>query len=206
MSSKARSLKWIHHSILLQIFCQTEHFSCKGGPETGEPGNVKHQASDGQLERVTLTTNCSLAIHEEDQRPQSIRKGGTVCISKSKEWNGLAPSPKRATYPASLMRLKCGFLPEPELLSCLRASLLVFTDDLLIDGSIVPLLPFSLFWRTLAGVENSGEALISSWKTKRLLFGSTARRSPPSGGRLWSIHRHCVMTDCFSEAHIALAF
>lgn len=196
----------MHHSILLQILCQTENFGCKGGTETGEPGNVKHQASDGQLERVSLTTNCSLVLREEDQRPPSIRKGGTVCISKSKEWNGLAPSPKRATYPASLMRLKCGALPEPELLSWLRTSLLVFTDDLLIDGSIVPLLPFSLFWRKLAGVETSGEALISSWKTKRLLFDSAARRSPPSGGRLWSIHRHCVVTDCFSEAHITLAF
>lgn len=79
-----------------------------GGGETGEPGNVKHQASDGQLERVSLTTNCSLAIGGEDQRPPSIRKGGTACISKSREWNGLAGSPERAAYPASPTRPKSG--------------------------------------------------------------------------------------------------
>lgn len=107
------------------------------------------------------------------------------------------------------MRLKRGALPEPEPLSCLRTALLVFTDDLLIDGNIVPPLPFSLFLRKLAAAENSGGALISSGQAERLIFDSTGRRSPPSGavgGRLWSIHRHCVMTDCFSEAHIALAF
>lgn len=122
-----------------------------------------------------------MAILEEDQRPPSVRKGGTVCISKSKEWNGLARSPKRATYPASLMRLKRGALPEPELLSCLRTAPLVFGDDLLIDD-IVPPLPFSLFLRKLAAVENSGGALISSGQTERLIFDSAGRRSPPSGG------------------------
>lgn len=123
-----------------------------------------------------------MAILEEDQRPPSVRKGGTVCISKSKEWNGLARSPKRATYPASLMRLKRGALPEPELLSCLRTGLLVFTEDLLIDGNIVPPLPFSLFLRKLAAVESSGGALISSGQTERLVFDSAGRRSPPWGG------------------------
>lgn len=72
------------------------------------------------------------------------------------EWNGLARSPIRATYPASLMRVKCVALPDSELLSCLQAELLVFTDYLLIDGNIVlPLFFFVLFWRKLEPVENS---------------------------------------------------
>lgn len=50
-------------------------------------------------------------------------KGGTLCISKSKEWNGLARSPMRATYPTSLTRVKCVALPNPELLSRLQARL-----------------------------------------------------------------------------------
>lgn len=123
--------------------CQSENLVAKEVRKPVSRGNVKHQASDGQLQRVGLTANFSLAILEEDQRPPSVRKGGTVCISKSKEWNGLAPSPKRATYPASLMRLKRGALPEPEPLSRLRTGLLVFTDDLLIDGNNVP--PFAFF-------------------------------------------------------------
>lgn len=57
-------------------------------------------------------------------------KGGTLCISNSKEWNGLALSPMRATYPTSLKRVTCVALPKPELLSGLQPGLLVFTVDL----------------------------------------------------------------------------
>lgn len=46
------------------------------------------------------------------------------------------------------MRVKCAALPNPELLSCPRAGLLVFADDLLINGNIV--LPFLLFWKEVS--------------------------------------------------------
>ena len=83
-------------------------------------------------------------------------KGGTLCISKSKEWNGLALRPIRATYPTSLIRVKCVALPNPALLSGLHAGLLVLTDDLYMHCNIVLLLFFPSLV-VLEEVSNRGE-------------------------------------------------
>lgn len=99
---------WRHIMCIIRWLSKLS-FACeeaKKKKKKTEQTETKHQTSHGQLGWVSLTTNCSLVILREDQRATK-HKGGIVCISKSKEWNGLAPGPMRATYPTSLRRLKC---------------------------------------------------------------------------------------------------
>lgn len=94
--------------------------ACEGATEKGRANQNKAPSPPWPI-RAGQSDHKLLISDLRGRSKGTEHKGGTLCISKSKEWNGLAPSPTRTTYPTSLKRVKCVALSNTELLSGLQA-------------------------------------------------------------------------------------